>query len=57
MLHNVVTTIQGTHKLEYREEIIKESKDGSNGSYINWLVINYYLLVETGKWKFIKAGL
>ena len=36
MLHNVVTTIQGTHKLEYREVIIKESKDGSNGSYINW---------------------
>ena len=36
MLHNVVTIIQGTHKLEYREEIIKESKDGSNGSYINW---------------------
>ena len=36
MLRNVVTTIQGTHKLEYREEIIKEFKDGSDGSYINW---------------------
>ena len=35
MLHSVVTTVQGTHKLEYREEI-KEFKDGSDGSYINW---------------------